>query len=649
VKFIACSSISALSKPSFKACGKEVSFPAFSKRATIIKKFSVFLALIFIGAIFCTGQNQDEIVSIKISSTQPELERGKQNKISLQIKIKPPYHINANQPTEEYLIPTKIDFQAEKGLLYSDVAFPRPESKKFSFSSSPLLVFEGIITVTASVTIPASSKEKEVAVSGTLSYQACDDQSCLPPEDLDFTKKFPLSGKSEAVALSESQESSQKQNENIASVQALNESDIAQMVGEKGLALSFLLIFIAGLALDLTPCVYPMIPITIGYFVNQEQGRKRGVVINAALYVLGMCITYSTLGVAASLTGNLFGAALQNPVVIIFIALVLIILSLSMFDLFEFRVPGFLANLAGRSKKGYFGSLFIGLMVGILAAPCIGPFVLGLLIYIGEKGSVIMGFLMFFVLALGLGMPFLFLAIFSGNISKLPKSSAWMVWVRTIFGFILIAMATYFLGPLFPNVLIYNLAMALIFLLGGIYMAWIEPTKLQGKTFPVIRNIVGIIFFALALFLAWRGIQSYTEEKVKSAILEATSSVQADTIRWLPYSENRLKQAADQSKSIFLDFMADWCIPCREMDLKTFADSEIIAVSQNFLMLKIDMTSSSNPQIKRLQKKFNIKGVPTYIFLKPDGAEIQELRTVGYLDAGKLKAKMERAIKLTNN
>ncbi len=602
-----------------------------------MKKLALCLLLVFVSLSNCFAENKDDIISVKVIGFQAELRRGEENPISLEITIKEPYHINSPQPTDDFVIPTSISFNAEKGLEYSSLEFPEEEFKRFEFSENPMPVFEGTIRVTAVITIPASFQEGEVIISGTITYQACDDKSCLPPAELDFSQKFPVTGDVHAAS------SVEKKEPKPAASEIPQEGEFAQTVGEKGLFLTFILIFLGGLALDLTPCVYPIIPITIGYFGGQAHGRKGGVVAHAIMYVLGMAVTYSSLGVLAALTGSLFGAAMQNPFVLIGVAVVLIALALSMFDLYEFRFPSFLMNMAGGSKQGYFGTLFMGLTVGIVAAPCIGPFVLGLLTYVGEKGNVLLGFLMFFVLALGLGLPFLFLAIFSGSINKLPRSGAWMVWVRTIFGFILLAMAVYFLGPLFPNTLVYHMALALILLIGGIYMAWIEPTKLEAKAFLFVRNFIGILFFASALLFGTTGIQSYVDENLESAIMEAGSIAQLNRINWSVYSERKLQEAAAQAKPIFLDFHADWCIPCKEMDKTTFVNSQVVKKSRDFVMLKLDLTGSRNPLAKKLEKKFQIKGVPTYVFLKPDGKEIRELRTVGYIKAERLLEKMEKA------
>jgi len=596
----------------------------------------------FFGQTF--GQEEAEIIAVKILSPQAELKRGETTPISLEITVREPYHINSDTPLDEFVVPTSIRFDDEDGLEFGSLDFPEANVRRFSFSENPLSVYEGIFKVEASVRVSSDYRRDEAVISGTISYQACDDISCLAPADLDFSQTFPVTGEMKAESVEELKR--KPGTEETASFDGIKEGQFDQTLGDKGLFLTFILIFFGGLALNLTPCVYPIIPITIGYFGGQSEGRRGGVVAHALMYVLGMAATYSTLGVIASLTGSFFGSAMQNPFVLIGISLILIALALSMFNLYEFRLPRFLTGLAGGSKKGFLGTLLMGLTVGFVAAPCIGPFVLGLLTYVGERGNILLGFLMFFILALGLGLPFLFLAIFSGSINKLPKSGAWMVWVRTIFGFILIAMAVYFLGPLFPNALFYNLTLAVTLLVGGIYMAWIEPTKLAGKAFPLIRNLIGILFFAVALIFSANGIQSYIDKKVDSAALQAGSAAQKDKIHWLIYSDEAVDNASSQLMPVFVDFYADWCIPCKEMDRTTFVDPSVVELSRDFVMLKMDMTRAGDPFVKKVERQYQVKGVPTYIFLRPDGTEIRELRTVGYVKADEFMALMGRAVLL---
>jgi thiol:disulfide interchange protein DsbD len=637
------------------------------------------------------AQTDEPIVGVKVVPSAEVLEPGQVYSFTLEITIRPPFHINADIPSEDYLIGTTVDFRSVSDATFGKLAFPPAEMKRFSFSQTPLAVYEGTIKVSAEVSLAKDFKRSEIAIEGTVGYQACNDQSCLPPAEAEFSRKVPVKELSEGVtaavsapvikenepsaipaqaALGEAKPQTGKETPATAekpktSAQETPEEKqaasqdfekrapgtppaargapetVSRFEGKSLLPL-FLLVFLGGLALNLTPCVYPLIPITISYFGGQSDGKKGGLVLHAVLYVIGMAVTYSVLGSIAAFTGSLFGSALQYPPVLIFIALIMILLSLSMFDVYELRMPAFLNRLAGGSQKGYLGTVFMGLTVGIVAAPCIGPFVLGLLTYVGNRGSVVLGFSLFFVLALGLGVPFLFLGIFSGSLNRLPRSGAWMVWVRKVFGFVLIAMAFYFLRPLFPTTLLYSLALAVTMFVAGIYMAWLEPTQTPGKAFRYVRTMVGIIFFAVALLIAASGIQGYLDGE-----LAAGGGASLNAIAWSPYSEDKLAEAAAAVRPVFIDSFADWCIPCKELDKLTFSRPEVIAASRDFVMLKADLTSNKDAGVGEFYKKYSIKGVPTLIFLRPDGSEIEELRGTGFESKDVFLAKMKRALELS--
>ena len=210
-------------------------------------------------------------------------------------------------------------------------------------------------------------------------------------------------------------------------------------------------IFAGGIALNLTPCVYPMIPITVSYFGGRSGQGQGKLLIHGLLYLGGLSATNSILGVVAALTGGLMGAMLQNPIVLLVVAGILVFFASSLFGFWELRLPGGLTRMASKSYAGYFGSLFMGLTLGVVAAPCIGPFVLGLLTWVASMGSPWLGFIVFFTLSLGLGLPLFFLAMFSGKIEKLPRSGEWMLWIRKLMGWILVGMAAYFIRPLLPK------------------------------------------------------------------------------------------------------------------------------------------------------------------------------------------------------
>ena len=598
-----------------------------------MKRLFFALALLPLLALFALGQNP-EIVTVKVVPPASPLKAGMSAPIALELTIKSPYHINADQPLEDFLIGATVDFKAPAGVVYKKIAFPPAEIRKLDLSPNPMAIYEGTVKITAEVVLAPEFTAAEFAIEGSIGYQACDSSMCLPPAEAKFSQKVKVAGGT-GVAASAAPRST-----------PVAPAATASPFDDKGLPLTFLLVFLGGLALNLTPCIYPLIPITISYFGGQAEGKKGGAVAHAVIYVIGMAATYSVLGVIAAFTGSLFGVALQYPPVLIGIALIMVVLALSMFDVYELRMPAFLNKFAGGSQKGYFGTFFMGLTVGIVAAPCIGPFVLGLLTYVGNRGNVLLGFSLFFVLALGLGVPFLILGIFSGSLAKIPRSGAWMVWVRTIFGFILVGMAIYFLKTLFPNPLLYDLSLALTMLLAGIYMAWIEPTKTPGKVFPFVRNVVGVVFFVLALLTASSGIRGYLDEQVNARIqgMGAAGGAKLEAIAWTPYAEEKLAAAVREGKTVFIDFFTDWCIACKEMDRDTFSQPEVIAASREFVCLRSNLTTDKDPVIKELYRRYQVRGVPTYVILGPDGKELSDLRLVGFEAKKDFLARLKQAL-----
>jgi len=606
---------------------------------------SIFLALMLavLGAAAprpALAQSPD-IVTVKVTSPAGPVRAGQTAAVELELTVKSPYHINSDQPLEDFLIGTTVEFKAPAGASYRKIAFPPAEVRKLDLSPNPMSIYEGTIKVTAELALAPDFQGAELAIEGTVGYQACDATACLPPAEVKFSRKVAVIGGAPAGAGTTAA--------SPAAVDKAGEPGKASSPFEdKSLLLTFLLVFLGGLALNLTPCIYPLIPITISYFGGQAEGKKGGVVAHAVFYVIGMAVTYSVLGVVAAFTGSLFGVALQYPAVLAGIALIMVLLALSMFNVYELRMPAFLNKLAGGSQKGYFGTFFMGLTVGIIAAPCIGPFVLGLLTYVGNRGNVVLGFSLFFVLALGLGVPFLLLGIFSGSLNRLPRSGAWMVWVRTMFGFVLVGMAVYFLKTLFPDPLLYDLSLALVMILAGIYLAWIEPTPAAGKVFPFIRNVVGVVLFGLALVTAASGIRGYLDERIAAKVQGLAAAggapVASEAVAWQPYSEERLAAAAKEGKTAFVDFFTDWCIACKEMDRDTFSQPEVIVATRDFTMLRSNLTTDKDPVIKELYRRYQVRGVPTYVILGPDGKEKTDLRLVGFEAKGPFLERLRKAL-----
>jgi thiol:disulfide interchange protein DsbD len=384
-------------------------------------------------------------------------------------------------------------------------------------------------------------------------------------------------------------------------------------------------IFAGGMALNLTPCVYPLIPITVSFFGGQAakgaEGQRK-LVAHGLCYMLGLAATNSVLGAVAALTGGLMGSILQNPIVLVVVAAILVLFATSLFGFWEMRLPSGITQAAAKSYSGYFGTLFMGLTLGVVAAPCIGPFILGLLTWVAGMGSPFLGFLVFFTLSLGLGLPLFFLAIFSGQLQKLPRSGGWMLWVRKVMGWVLVGMAAHFLRPILPESGV-ALLMSAVVLAAGLHLGWLDKNTASFRLFSWLKAGAGVICFVLATFLV------------------TSWAMRGPGVTWKPYSEETLKEAQNQNKPVIVDFYAAWCTPCRELEDVTFRDAEVVKQAEkDFVMVKVDVTKGGNPLHERLLQEFGVKGVPTVVLLDLNGKERLDLRLVDYLPPDQFLGRM---------
>jgi len=394
-----------------------------------------------------------------------------------------------------------------------------------------------------------------------------------------------------------------------------------------------------GLLLSLTPCTFPMVPILSGIIVGSgRNGRAvphaRAFALSLA-YVLGMAATYAAAGVAAGLSGTLVSSALQNAWVLGGFALVFVVLALSMFGLFELQLPSFLqskvseeaAHLRGGSLPGV---ALMGALSALVVGPCVAAPLAGALLYIGGTGDALLGGLALFCMALGMGVPLLAVGLSAGTF--LPKAGAWMVAINKIFGVILLASAVWIVSPLIP-VAAQMLAWALLLIVPAIFLRAIDPLPHQARGWQRFGKAVGVVMLLLGAAMLAGALSGARDPLQPLSGLSQASGEAAplpfERVRSLSELDARVAAAG---RPVMLDFYADWCVSCKEMERFTFADPRVRAKLSGWLLLQADVTANS-PDDKELLARFKLFGPPGIIFFDPAGKEVAGVRVIGYQKA----------------
>ena len=593
-----------------------------------MKSVQRFLSLLAVaGVIALAGLNATaaRVETDVLTAELPDVRvpAGGSASFAVTLRIKPDHHLMAN-PASEGLVPTRLaagqtDFRLE-------VTYPKGTDHTLIPGTPVIRVYDGEVTLRARLTAPDSAALGPARVPLLLSYQACTPSNCLlpvtvplelPVEVLPAGAAGPPSGAATPAAGAGAVGAEPPgAGEEVGAEERRLDAAVA-----RGLPWVILVVFLGGLALNLTPCVFPLLPVTMGFFASQGEHRVSRTFPMALVYVLSMAAVFSVLGVASALAGSQIGAFLQSVYGRAAIGLVLAILAASLFGAFEIRVPGrLLARFQG--KTGLVGAVLMGGAVGLVAAPCVGPFVSTLVVYVAHTRDVAQGALLFFVLAVGLGTPYLFLGVFTGLINKVPRGGGYLVWFRRVLAFPLLALIVYFVSADLPAWLTWTLY-SLIALAGAVYLGIVEGWRRQpwSGRFIVARVAVAMVFTAAA-------VGAFTLEAMPA--LGLGGAARGQSIPWQAFEAGDLDAARADGAPAVVYVTARWCSYCKTMDTDVFRDALVAAAARGVRLLKIDVTNGEPAgEAGRLSRQFARAGPPALVFFDARGRQAARRGQVG--------------------
>ena len=413
--------------------------------------------------------------------------------------------------------------------------------------------------------------------------------------------------------------------------------DIARLLSGASVPIILLSFFGFGLLLAFTPCTFPMIPILSGIIVGQgnKVSHTRAFVLSLA-YVLGMAVTYALAGVAAGMTGTMLSAALQNVWVLSAFALMFVLLSLSMFGFYELQLPSTLqsklADTASHGKGGHLGGVtLMGVLSALIVGPCVAAPLAGALLYIAQTGDAVLGGWALFAMGLGMGAPLLAVGVASRSL--LPKVGPWMEGVKKAFGVMLLAVALWMITPVIPP-LATMLGWAALLLFSAIFLHAIDPLPPQAKSWQRFWKGAGVVLLLAGAAILVGALAGSRDPLQPLSVLRAHAAAPVDVPQFEKVDSIAELDArlATTDRPVLLDFYADWCVSCKEMERFTFSDAAVAARMGHMLLLKADVTANTDEH-KALLKRFGLFGPPGILFFDRQGRERMNLRVVGYQPA----------------
>ncbi len=403
-----------------------------------------------------------------------------------------------------------------------------------------------------------------------------------------------------------------------------------------------------GLLLSLTPCVLPMIPILSSIIVGGKKFSRLHTFNLSLAYTLGMALTYTLMGIAAGLSGQMLSAALQNAWALGFGAFLFVLLALSMFGFYELQLPSAfesrLATITNRIRGGHFIGVFLmGVLSALILSPCVAAPLAAALLYISQTHDVVLGGVALFALSMGMGVPLLLIGASAGSL--IPKAGAWMNAVRNFFGVVMLAMAVWLISPLLP-VAVQLLLWAALLIVPAIYMHALDALPVGEHKWLKFWKGIAIIMLVSGITLII-GAMSGAKSPLQPLSGLRTTAVAAQQEASLPFQRIRTVEELDQQlanatgRYVMLDFYADWCVACKELELFTFSDARVQTALRNVVLLQADLTDNTEADAALL-KRFGLFGPPGIIFFDPQSKELGHMRVIGFQNADQFLKTLEK-------
>ncbi|BAO42965.1 protein-disulfide reductase DsbD [Thiolapillus brandeum] len=552
-----------------------------------------------------------------------------------------------------YLYEDKIQVSIQgSGIKLGQYSLPSPKIKHDSIKPDGSVGDVAVFVHNLDLNIPLLRSDNTASeATVTLKYQGCAERGiCYPPQKKQFKIQLPAIGddpapKAAPVASPTAQQQAVQNPPatNTAPVEQSEQDQIASMFKDSGTWLIVLTFFGLGLLLAFTPCVFPMIPILSGIIAGQGSNiTTRRAFTLSMVYVLAMAVTYTIVGVLAGLFGASFNltAAFQNPWILSAFALLFVLLSLSMFGFYELQLPASwqskLTEISNKQKGGELGGVAImGLLSALIVGPCVAPPLAGTLIYIGQTGDALLGGIALFAMAMGMGAPLIAIGTSAGKL--LPQAGGWMDAVKAVFGVMMLGLAITMLERFLPPV--YPMALwGILLIVSAVYMGAMRqlPVEASGwsklwKGLGVVLLVYGILFMVGVAANGKDTVQPLRGLAIGGGGSQQASHLQFKRIKNVSDLQRELARARAAGKPVMLDFYADWCIYCKQMEKNVFNEPAVVSAMGDFVLLQADVTEQDE-QDKALMDHVKIPAPPAMLFWGRNGSEIKHLRLMGYMN-----------------